>query len=105
MKNDAKKPTPRLVRRKGMGKYGLTGNTGLGVCGFFHIAMPYDCNGRVFVWSKDRIGWERMTLKRAKLWKREVITCSKPGCNNPAAMVDHLFPYYQDHNLCKSHTK
>lgn len=94
---------PRLVRKQRVGKYGLTGNSGLGVGGFFHISMPYDCNGRVFVWSKDFQGWERMTPKRAKLWKREIITCSKRGCKKPAVMVDHHFPYYHDHNLCKRH--
>lgn len=94
---------PRLVRKQRVGKYGLTGNSGLGVGGFFHISMPYDCNGRVFVWSKDSQGWERMTPKRAKLWKRKIITCSKRGCKKPAVMVDHHFPYYHDHNLCKRH--
>ena len=34
---------------KQIGQYGLVGNSGLGIGGFLHISMPYDCNGKVLL--------------------------------------------------------
>jgi hypothetical protein len=81
------------------GKHGLMFDQEGRVCG--HIAAPYDCNGRVFVWTKDGEWWERMTAKRAALWKRQIITCNQ--CDKPAVQLDHYWPYYNDRTLCADH--
>jgi hypothetical protein len=97
---------------KQIGKHGLTGNTGLGVAGFFHVSMAYDSNGLVFVEWRHRQKlpngkiekydwWKRMTLKRALKEKRKIIECEY--CNRPAASLDHFWPYMSDDNFCKEH--
>ena len=98
-----------------LGKHGITGTMGLGVEGFFHLSAPYDSNGLVFVEynfrykyeknGKTRIevqpGWKRMTLKRAKREKRNIIRCCV--CDKPAVSLDHLWPYDSYRNRCKKH--
>ena len=95
---------------KQIGKHGLTGNTGLGVGGFFHVSMPYDSNGKVFVVvkSKEKLpsgkfytheSWKRVDAKKAK--DADIIRCA--FCNNPAVKLDHLWPYYCEMNACEKH--
>ena len=95
---------------KQIGKHGLIGNTGLGVGGFFHVSMPYDSNGKVFVVvkSKEKLpsgkfytheSWKRVDIKKAK--EGNIIRCA--FCNNPAVKLDHLWPYYCEMNACKKH--
>ena len=104
-----------MKRKPSLGRYGITGNSGLGVGGFFHVNAPFDCNGKVFVkWEyrqKSPDGkkiekwesWKRMTLKRAIKENREIIPCY--FCKNPAASLDHCYPYMSDKTLCKNHHK
>jgi len=100
-----------------IGKYGIVGNTGLGISGFFHVSAPYDCNGKVFVeWEyHDTLtnsetpevkiekydGWKRITLRRALKENRKIISCCQ--CREPAVSLDPLYPYMSDRNLCKQH--
>ena len=93
-----------------IGKHGLTGNSGLGVGGFFHISMPYDCDGKVFVkWTyKRRLpngkiekmdSWKRVDKNKAK--DEDIIRCF--FCHNPAVRLDHLWPYYTEMDSCEEH--
>lgn len=100
-----------------IGKYGITGSTGLGVSGFFHVSAPYDCNGKVFVeWEyvstltnnetpevkiEKWDGWKRMTMKRALKENRKIILCCQ--CNEPAVSLDHFYPYMSNRNFCQKH--
>jgi len=97
-------------KNKQIGKYGLTGNSGLGIGGFFHISMPYDSNGKVFVVVKlkeklssgkfyTHESWKRVDMKKAK--EVDIIRCA--FCNKPAVRLDHLWPYYCETNSCEKH--
>ena len=97
-------------KNKQIGKYGITGNTGLGIGGLFHVSMPYDSNGKVFIVQKleeklsdGRIGhyesWKR--VDKDKVGNNEIIKCS--FCNEPAVRLDHLWPYYNEMNACEKH--
>jgi len=85
-----------------MGKYGIKGNTGLGVGGMFHVSAPYDNNGKVFVrvdhpeWGEV---WERVDADKAD--PQRVIRCVM--CDKPAVSLDHHWPYYSDMNRCADH--
>lgn len=96
--------------QKQVGKYGITGNTGLGIGGLFHINMPYDSNGKVFVkWTyKQKLSggkiekfdsWKRVDKNKAK--EQDIIQCS--FCDKPAVRLDHLWPYYSEMNACEKH--
>lgn len=87
---------------KGIGKFGITGNTGLGVGGMFHVSAPYDSNGKVFVWEQQHDGgetWYRVESDQAD--PAHIIRCSM--CDKPAVSLDHLWPYYVEMNRCKEH--
>ena len=97
-------------KNKQIGKYGLVGNSGLGVGGFFHIGVPYDSNGKVFVkWTYRRKlpdgkverldSWKRVDENKAK--EKDIIRCFV--CKKPAVRLDHLWPYYAETNACKKH--
>ncbi len=101
-----------MKNSSGVGKYGLTGNSGLGALGMFHIGLPYDCNGKVFVEWKFRHkflsgnteeweGWKRMALKRAIKEKRKIIKCNY--CDKPVVRLDHLWDYHDELNACEDH--
>ena len=80
-----------------MGKYGLTGNSGL--TGWGHVSASYDCNGMVFVETDDY--WKRMPKEEAEKQGLKIITCSY--CDKPAVSLDHHYPYMADQNLCAEH--
>jgi len=93
-----------------IGKHGLTGNSGLGVGGFFHISMPYDSNGKVFALCKlkqklpdgkfeTHESWKRVDKSKAK--EKDIIRCA--FCEKPAVRLDHLWPYYSELNACEDH--
>lgn len=87
---------------KDLGKYGITGNTGLGVGGFFHITAPYDSNGMVFVSSEeDMMDWSRVPLEEAKEKNLSIISCCM--CSKPAVSLDHHYPYFMSKNRCEEH--
>ena len=87
---------------KGLGKYGITGNTGLGVGGFFHVSASYDSNGMVFVaCEEDMMDWKRVPLEEAKEKNLQIINCCM--CNKPAVSLDHHYPYLIDDNRCVEH--
>lgn len=99
-------------KQKQIGKYGITGNSGLGIGGFLHIGMPYDSNGKVFVkWIYKRKlpdgqiekmdSWKRVDKNKAK--DKDIIRCT--FCNKPAVRLDHLWPYYSEMNACENHTE
>ena len=96
-----------LAKENGqIGKHGLTGNSGLGIGGMFHISMPYDSNGKVFVNSelKDENGdvwdgWKRVDAKDAD--PKKVIKCY--CCDKPAVRLDHLHPYHDEMTSCEDH--
>jgi len=90
--------------------YGLTGNNGLGVGGNFHVSMPYDSNGKVFVITKlkEKLpsgkfytyeSWKRIDKKKAK--EKDIIRCT--FCEKPAVRLDHLWPYHSEMNACEDH--
>lgn len=90
-----------------VGKFGITGNSGLGVLGYFHCGLPYDSNGMVFV-SVGRCGdrWVRMPIDKAKIAitrrkRREIIKCYM--CEKPAISLDHLWPYHSELCRCEEH--
>ncbi len=98
--------------KKFFGKRGLKGNSGIGVCGLFHVNAPYDSNGKIFVdWEfrhKSPDGkidkyesWKRMTLERALKEKRKIIKCFR--CNKPAVRLEHSYPYMVELNACEDH--
>ena len=84
------------------GKYGIKGDTGLGVGGMFHVSAPYDCNGQVFVTKEDPEWgevWERVDADKAD--KAKIITCYM--CKKPAVSLDHLHPYHSERTRCAEH--
>jgi len=83
-----------------LGKFGIKGNTGLGVAGAFHLSAPYDSNGQVFVDCRDR-GWERVDADKAN--PDAIIRCCM--CDKPAVSLDHLYPYHSEMNRCARHFK
>jgi len=86
------------------GKYGIKGNTGLGVGGMFHMSAPYDCNGMVFVEKEHEewgTVWERVDSDKAE--GRKIITCFM--CDKPAVSLDHLWPYHSEMCRCAEHFK
>ncbi len=103
------------MKISGLGKFGLKGNSGLGVGGFFHVSAPYDSNGKVFVEhtyhrkfkqnGKTEIesmdSWKRMDLKTARKQGKKIICCSM--CDKPAVSLDHLWPYDIMFNRCAEH--
>lgn len=93
---------------------GLTGVSGLGAGGLFHIAANYAACTRkgqpamCFVeWYArgERVpDWRRMTVARARKEGRRIITCARsPGCKEPAVSVDHYWPYMRGANCCAAH--
>jgi len=88
-------------------KYGLTGNSGLGVANMsvFHVSANYYAGkNKVFIekiYKEWGLIWERMTLYMARKKKKKIITCAK--CLRPAISLDHHWPYYDDHNYCELH--
>jgi hypothetical protein len=95
---------------KQIGKYGLVGNSGLGVGGFLHVSMPYDSNGKVFIkhtykhkfpdGNIEKIdSWKRIDINKAK--EKDIIKCFV--CKKPAVRLDHLWPYYWEMNACEEH--
>ena len=86
-----------------IGKYGLTGNSGV-VAEGLHIAGSYDSNGGVFVSTiDDDYGhvWERVDKERAVSEGMEIISCSM--CEKPAVSLDHHWPYFSDYCRCADH--
>ena len=85
-----------------LGKYGLTGNTGLTgeKEGVFHIASNYDSNGMVFV-EKSIDEWVRMTLAKAEEKGLKIIKCCK--CDKPAVSLSHYHPYDNETTVCAEH--
>jgi len=91
-----------LFSEKGL----LKGNTG---CVFgddgklvAHYNAPYDSNGMVFALIDDTGElWDRMTREAAEREGFSIVSCSK--CSEPAAQMDHLWPYYMDDCLCVNH--
>lgn len=85
---------------------GLTGNTGLGVMGMFHISANYAAGkGKCFIQKSHKewgLVWQRMTLARAKKEGRKIITCAK--CKRPAISIDHHWPCENEHNYCERHS-
>jgi hypothetical protein len=97
-------------KNKQIGKYGITGNSGLGVGGFVHVCMPYDSNGEVFVKADYREKLPNGKVARFEWWKRvpknkakeeNIIRCN--FCNKPAVRLDHLWPSYDEMNACEKH--
>lgn len=87
---------------KGMGKYGIKGNTGLGVGGMFHVSAPYDSNGKVFIRVKHpewHEVWKRVAAKKAD--PKDIIRCCM--CDQPAVSLDHLWPYHSEMTRCAEH--
>ena len=89
-----------------IGKYGITGNTGLGIGGNFHVSMPYDSNGKVFVKCEINDGsgatfdsWKRVNPDKAD--QKKIIRCY--FCDKPAVRLDHLHPYHDETTACKDH--
>lgn len=86
-----------------MGKYGLSGNSGI-VAEGLHIAAPYDSNGGVFVEVEDEewgVVWRRVSKKKAESKGMKIISCSM--CEKPAVSLDHHWPYFHDYCRCKDH--
>lgn len=85
-----------------MGKFGIKGNTGLGVGGMFHVSAPYDANGKVFIcvhhkkWGEV---WKRVRADKAD--PKRIIRCCM--CEKPAVSLDHLWPYHSEMNRCADH--
>lgn len=77
------------------GDHGLVGNS--------HIAAPYDNNGMVFEehWDEDieSLWWRRVPVADAK----DIIRCNE--CSEPAVVLDHYWPHYNDKTLCEKHEK
>ena len=45
-------------------------------------------------------------LSHFRIWQGclpEAPTCTVPGCQSPARIVDPFFPYLDDHNRCIEH--
>ena len=85
-----------------MGKFGIKGNTGLGVGGMFHVSAPYDSNGKVFIRVQDKewgVVWKRVSADKAD--PARVIRCCM--CDKPAVSLDHLWPYHSERNRCAAH--
>jgi hypothetical protein len=93
-----------------IGKYGIVGNSGLGIGGFLHVSMPYDSNGKVFIkytykhkFTDGNIeefdSWKRVDINKAK--EKDIIKCF--FCEKPAVRLDHLWPYYCEMNSCEEH--
>ena len=101
----------KKLMKEEMDKYGITGNTGLGVGGLFHISAPYSIGitDKVFVEHRYRNNgtgdtwdsWKRMTLIRAYKENKRIITCSR--CARPAVSLDHHWPHMNDYNVCAVH--
>ncbi len=79
------------------GKYGLTGDSG--IIDHVHFSANYDCNGKVFVEHEGH--WKRVTKTKAAKKGLKIIKCVY--CDNPAVSLDHLWPYCNDHTVCKNH--
>ena len=65
-----------------------------------HVCTHYPApQGVHFISNGDR--WRRVkaTSLVPKGW--HVLKCSQ--CDQDAAQVDHLYPYYSDYNLCREH--
>jgi hypothetical protein len=46
-------------------------------------------------------------LSTPRIWQGclpESPTCTAPGCQSPARIVDAFFPYLDDHNRCVEHS-
>lgn len=88
-------------------KDGLTGDSGLGVAGFFHVTANYAAGeGNCFVRREDaEYGdiWERLPLKQAQDERLEIISCAQ--CDKPAISLDHHWPYMSDYNYCEDHRR
>lgn len=87
-------------------KDGLTGNSGFGALGMFHISANYSAGeNHVFVEcfeDGDPVPtWKRTTAKQAKRKKLNIIKCAH--CNAPAISLDHFWPYYSEQNYCAKH--
>lgn len=105
-------------------KYGLKGSSGLGKEyglseQILHISANYGINNDNEVFVKCFFdggfnnynnketevfyceSWSRMDKKEAIQDHFEIIKCCK--CDSPAVSLDHHWPYYSDHNLCKKH--
>lgn len=83
----------------------LKGSSGF-ISPFLHVNAPYDCNGLVFVEDDDPdYGqvWSRIKKDQAEREGMKIIKCSK--CTKPAVQLDHLWPYYDEQNLCEDHNK
>lgn len=82
-------------------KDGLTGNSGFGVAGLFHVNAPYAATkGLVFADDGD-LGWERVTRVEANKRGRPIIRCTY--CKRPATTVDHCWPYLTEATHCAWH--
>ncbi len=88
-------------------KHGLTGNSGLGALGCFHVSANYaarkaGCFVEVIPRGERVPTWRRMTVERATKEKRHIISCSY--CRRPAISLDHYWPYHSEANHCAWHT-
>jgi hypothetical protein len=72
-----------------------------------HVCVNYKADPHtVFVeWSYRGwgLGWKMLTRVRAVKEKRRIIKCSK--CARAAKLLDHLWPYATECNLCGVHLK
>lgn len=57
--------------------------------------------GRVFVQNKRGDG--HYTKRKEKAPADQIIPCSVDGCNEPAVLLDHFWPYYWTKNRCEQH--
>ena len=85
---------------------GLAGNSGLGAeyhnAEVFHVSAPFSNNGMVFVDVDDgKCDWKR--VPEAEADPAKIIRCSEPGCEKPAVMLDHFYPYHSENNRCEGH--
>ena len=61
-------------------------------------------DGNVFLQLYAKDGPDRVEVSRDKgLYNKDVIRCALSGCNNPAVLLDALFPYHQELCRCAEH--
>ena len=72
-----------------------------------HICMDYKSRKSNMFWVVHTKTHEKKLVPISELekWKEdknwEVAICRQGYCFEPAIILDHLYPYYQDHNYCQ----
>lgn len=65
-----------------------------------HISGPFAAKpGEVFIVPKGGGDWEYCPESEAE--GKQIIVCTH--CDQPAAQLDHFWPFYSEHNLCTFH--